>query len=140
MSVERPDFLVAYKAVEVPDTMRSMDAIDEEVRGVSDAFFEAIGNSLDLSPRTLGGLFEIEYRMLVRDYPTGARPEDMIRGSDDYIRKFKRQGGQTLASVMYTRDDVNYQDAHFAKYSLRPKTIADIRSFQQFERIENGLE
>lgn len=140
MSVERPDFLVAYNAVEVPDTMHSMDAIDEEVRIASDTFFENISNSLDLSPRTLEHLFEIEYRMQVRDYPTGARPEDMVRGSDDYVRKFKRQGGQTLAAIMYTRDDNNFQDAHFAKYSLRPKTVDDIRSFQHLERIEFGIE
>lgn len=140
MSVERPDFLVAYNAVEVPNTMHSMDAIDEEVREVADAFFEKVSSSLDLSPRTLGHLFEIEYRMLVRDYPTGARPEDMVRGSDDYVQRFRRQGGQTLASVMYTRDDANFQDAHFAKYSLSPRTIDDIRSFQHLERIEFGLE
>lgn len=140
MSIERPDFLVAYNAVEVPETMHSMDAIDEQVRVASDTFFENVSNSLDLSPRTLGHLFEIEYRMLVRDYPTGARPEDMVRGSDDYVRKFKRQGGQTLAAIIYTRDDNNFQDAHFAKYSLRPKTVDDIRSFQHLERIEFGIE
>lgn len=140
MSAERPDFLVAYNAVEVPDTMHSMDANDEEVRAASEKFFEAVSSSLDLSPRTLGHLFEIEYRMLVRDSPSGAHPEDMIRGSDDYVQRFRRQGGQTLAAIMYTRDDPNYQDAHFAKYSLRPKTIDDIRSFQQLERIEFGLE
>ena len=140
MSVERPDFLKAYDAVEVPTTMHSMDAIDEQVRDTSDAFFEAIRDSLDLSSRSLVHLFEIDYRMLVPMYGEGTPAQEKVIASDDYIRVFRRRGGQTLASIMYTRDDPNYQDAHFAKYPLRPVTIEQIRAFQKMERIELGLE
>lgn len=140
MSVERPDFLNAYTAVEVPAPTLSMDAIDEQVGEVSDKFFDDVRDSLDLSYRSLGHLFEIDYKMLVPSYPLGTAAEHMVQASDDYLKRFMRRGGQTLASVLYTRDDFNYQIAHFAKFPLLSKTEADIRSFQQLERIELGLE
>ena len=140
MSVARPDFLDAYTAVEVPAPMRSMDAIDEQVAEVSNTFFDEIRDSLDLSYRSLQHLFEIEHKMLVPPYPRGTAPEHTVRASDDYLKVFQRRGGQALASVLYMRDDANFQIAHFSKFSLLPQTEEEIRAFQHMERIEIGLE
>ena len=140
MSVERPDFLEAYTAVEVQGVMRSMDATDTLVVAVSNTFFTAIRTSLDISPRSLSHLFEIEQKALTPIYPEERSPEHMVRTSDEYIRKFKRRGGQTLASILYTRDDFNYQDVHFAKYPLLPITEEEIRTFQHLELVEDGIE
>lgn len=140
MSVARPNFLDAYNAVEVPAPMLSMDAIDEQVAEVSNTFFDNVRDSLDLSYRSLEHLFEIEYKMLVPSYPSGTAAEHMVLASDDYLKLFQRRGGQALASVLYTRDDFNYQIAHFAKFPLLAKTEEEIRAFQLMERIEIGLE
>jgi hypothetical protein len=133
---ERPDFLVAYNAVEVPPTIVSQDAIDEQVRLAEEIFFAAIQASLDLSPRTVGVFFEIERRLLVRQ----AHAEEGYFGTDDYQHRFRKSGQQILASVTYIRDDLNYQIAHFAKYPLLQGTEHGIRELQRLERIEFGIE
>lgn len=138
--LERPDFLVAYNAVEVPDVLVSQDAIDEHVREVANDFFEAVYSSLDLSPRTLGGFFEREYKMLVPHHAPPVSSAERVTATDDYQERFRRVGGQILASVTYVRSDSNYQYAHFSKFPILPRTEDDIRAYQQLERIELGLE
>lgn len=136
MSVERPDFLTAYNAVEVPDPLVTIDAGNEEVHGIATDFFESIQSSLDLSPRSLEGFFEYDLKMLA---PLIASKHE-YQESDDYIRTFRKKGGQALAAVMYMRDDFNNQITHFSKYRLRSSTITTIRELQHLERIEAGLE
>ena len=133
---ERPDFINAYNAVQVPETLVSMDAIDEQVRSTQDSFFAAISDSLDLSSRTVGHFFEIERRLLLRD----EHVQEGYYGTDDYQERFRKTGQQILASVTYIRDDWNYQVAHFAKYPLLEGTVRNIRELQQLERIEFGIE
>ena len=120
MSVARPDFLDAYTAVEVPAPMRSMDAIDEQVTEVSNTFFDELRDSLDLSYRSLQHLFEIEHKMLVPPLQANAAPEHIVQASDDYLKVFQRRGGQALASVLYTRDDANFQIVHYC-HKLKKK-------------------
>ncbi len=135
-AVERPDFLVAYNAVEVPATILSQDAIDEEVNTIKENFFAEIRDSLDLSPRTLEHFFDVERRLIVRQ----SHAEQGYFGTDDYQTHFRRTGHQILASVTYMRDDFNYQVAHFAKHTLLEDTVSGIRELQQLERIEFGIE
>lgn len=137
---ERPDFLIAYNAVEVPPTMRVQDAIDEQLRTTTDTFFENIYSSLDLSPRTLGGFFEFKFNTLVPLYEDDRPDSDKVRVTDDMVHSFRRKGSQALAAVMSIRDDPNYTIAHFAKYPLLPQTEDLIRDLQRLERIELGLE
>jgi len=134
--LERPDFLVAYNAVEVPPTLLSQDAIDEDVHLVYRTFFGAIRDSLDLSPRTLTHFFQIERRLVI----TQEHADAGYFGTEDYQTRFRKTGQQILASVTYERDDLNYQIAHFAKYPLLEGTVRSIRELQQLERIELGLE
>lgn len=137
---ERPDFLVAYNAVEAPDTMVSQDAVDPQVNETVDTFFEAVYSSLDLSPRTLGHFFEREGKMLVPRYENDITSSERVYATDDYQERFRRRGHQILAAVTYIRDDFNYQIAHFSKFPLTPPTEKAIRDLQQMERIEFGLE
>lgn len=136
MTLKRPDFLIAYNHVPVPETMLSMDANNEQVHASADQFFEDIMNSLDLGRRTLGDFFEINYRMLI---PTIKRRR-ALRETDEYTQFLQKTGSQTLAAVLYRRDDFNYQIAHFAKFPLLPKTVAEIRELQQFDRFEDNIE
>lgn len=138
--IERPDFLVAYNAVPVPETMRTKDASDEAVIRTTETFFSEVRDSLDLSPRTLGAFFEMSWKTLVPMYEQEVPPEQRIHGTDDMYYSFRRKGYQALASVTYIRDDPNYQIAHFAKYPLLPATEQAIRDLQHLERIEFGLE
>jgi hypothetical protein len=137
---ERPDFLSAYNAVEVPAPLLSMDAIDEQVRETTDTFFDSVIRSLDLSPLVMGNFFEIKWKTLTPMYEDSVPYESRVHGTDDYIQMLRKQGSQTLAAVMYTRDDFNYQIAHFAKYPLLAKTEKEIRELQRLERIVSGLE
>lgn len=134
--VERPDFLVAYNAVEVPATRVSADAIDEHVYELERCFMGEIRASLDLSDFALEHFFVEERSLLVR-------PEHAEQGyfdTDDYQLRYRKCGQQILASVTYTRDDFNYQVAHFAKYPLTDHTVESIRELQRIERIVAGLE
>lgn len=139
-AVNRPDFLVTYTAIEVPAPILSMDATDPKVVQTTDAFFGEVIDSLDLSPRTRGEFFEIAWKTLTPMYQDEVPEGERIRGTDDYIQSFRRKGHQALASVLYMRDDMNHQVAHFAKYDLEASTIAFIRDLQHLERIEVGLE
>lgn len=140
MTHEQPDFIEAYNAVRVPDVLHSMDAIDEAVKEASDTFFGDIRDSFDLTDHAAFHLFEIQHKMLVPAYPDGTPASERVLASDDYIRTFRRQGGQAIAAVLYTRTDTNYQDAHFSKYPLLPETEAEIRTFHRLDRIVLGLE
>ncbi|MGV9002329.1 MAG: hypothetical protein ACOH18_05245 [Candidatus Saccharimonadaceae bacterium] len=139
MRIER-DLLKDYSEVVVPKPMHSIDAIDERVSRITDAFFKDIRTSLYLEYRSLGYLFEIDYQMLVPSYPIDTPYEEMVRATNDYLQTLKRRGGQTLAAVLYTRTDFNQQIVHFSKFPLLPETVEDIRAFQLLERIELGEE
>ena len=136
MSGERPDFLEVYNAIEVPDPLVTMDASDPIVSKTVDTFFEAVQDSLDVSPRSLAGFFEYDYQMLVP--MTVAKHE--YRETNDFIQIFRKKGYQVLAAVTYTRDDFNAQITQFSKYPLLPPTVVTIRELQHLERIEAGLE
>lgn len=136
MSAERPDFIDAYNAVEVPDPMVTQDASDSYVSDTVNAYFEAVQNSLGLGARSLGGFFEYDYKMLAPLIRSGREYPD----TNDFIQIFRKKGYQVLAAVTYMRDDFNAQITQFAKYPLLDPTITTIRELQHLERIEDGLE
>lgn len=140
MSVERPDFLTEYNKVVVPEPILSMDSLDEGVNKAETKFLDEIMDSLDVGNLTLDHFFEIDIKMLVPPFQTGVSLEKQRLESDDYIKVFKKRGSQVLASVVYFRDDFNYQITHFAKYPLLSKTEQEIRELQRLERIQHGLE
>ncbi|UTX51225.1 hypothetical protein KI440_03385 [Candidatus Saccharibacteria bacterium TM7i] len=139
MNPERPDFMRAFEAVEVPPTVVLQDAI--EASALQEAYLSNIQNSLDLSPRTLAYFFEYETKLLL----PSAKEEALRRGetgimTDDYITLFRRRGHQVLASVMLIRDDFNYSVVHFAKHPITEWAAESIRELQLLERLEAGLE
>lgn len=136
MSGERPDFLKVYNAIKVPAPLISMDAGDRLVSTKVEAFFKAVQDSLDLSPRSLEGFFEYDDKMLVPRVVSKHEYQE----SNDYVHQFKRKGSQVIAAVTYTRDDFNAQITQFSKYSLLTPTVVTIRELQHLERIEAGLE
>ncbi len=137
---ERPNFVDAYNAVEVPAPLLSTDAIDEHVTLTTNRFFDAIMESLDLSPLAMQYALEFKWKTLTPMYEDSVPYEQRVHGTDDYIQMLRKQGSQTLAAVMYTRDDFNYQIAHYTKYPLLSKTEAELRELHRLERIISGLE
>lgn len=123
MSVERPDFLQAYEAVEVPKPLNLERAREGEARETVEHFFETIETSLDLSQRSLANLFE---------YST-------VEAGLSYQKTFQRMGGQAIASVLYVHR-AQRERLFFSKARLEEPTIDDIRAFQLFERLESGIE
>lgn len=140
MTSQWKDFLELYEAVEVPDPVLTIDAIDPLAIETTEAFFRNIQNSLQLGAGSLDLFFERDMAMLVPAYEIGTPSSERVRATDDFLAVFKKRGQQVIASVLAVRDDFNYQVTHFTKYPLLPQTIEDIRELQRFERINHGLE
>jgi len=127
-----------YQAVEVPETIRSMDAIDPLVQRAEDEFFKSVTDSLQLTYLARVSFLSIQRYMLVQ-------PErDMPEKSEDFITKLEYKNIQTLASVLKVRDDVNFQVAHFSLYGLLDDTLDDLFGIEEVERtiarLQLGLE
>ena len=122
----RPDFLEAYNAIEVPSPLLATKVLNDHVTITANNFFAAVEASLDMSPRTMAHFF------------TYSEEGNFAEG--EYRKRFRRRGGQTLASLVYTHDIPRRHVAYFATYPLLATTEADIRAYQQMERIEFGLD
>ena len=138
MSLERPDFMESFNAVEVPPTMIVQDEFD--AAQYQRDFLKEIQDSLVLSDRALGAFFDEETKLLL----PYAKQEALRRGesgmmTDDYITLFRHRGRHALASVMLIRDDFNYTVVHFAKYPILPPIEACIRNYQQGDEFDNRL-
>jgi len=131
---EHLPFPESYDAVEVPETMRSMDAIDERVAEAGEKFFGEIIDSLQFPRLALESFCRIRHRMLV---PTigHSLARGGLRESDDSISELWVEGVQPLATVLKTRDERNWQVASFAKYPLLPQTIQIVNEIDTIANI-----
>jgi len=137
MSVDRPNFMKAYDAVEVPAPIFFKRTQETQVNVISGAFFDAIQSSLDLGSHSLDTFFEMEIQ--------GVEPLDFALPDPDHeaqelIHSFRRKGGQTLAAVLYTQGDAHYKIAHFTKYPIHPDMETEIHVMQNVERTVDGLQ
>lgn len=127
----------SYNAVKVPESIRSMDAIDERVVEAEAHFFEEITDSLQLSRLALASFCQIRHRMLVPTEGLKFSRGD-LRESDDIVTELWVEGVQPLATVLKTRDEVNWQVASFAKYPLLPRAIEIVQEIGTLEDIIGG--
>jgi len=136
MSVERPYFLEAYNAVEVPRTIRTVDEMgdnsvdDVVVRETIETFFAQTVEAFGLGYLAMQRCFFIDSRMISQG-TTGA-------ASDDFIETLEIQDRQIIASAIRIRDQWNYQVTHFAKYPLTATTLEVIREFGVVDEIIKG--
>lgn len=140
MSVERADFLLAFNAVEVPAPILTTDVIDTQAIAATNTFFQDVERSLDLGPRTLDAFFERDIVILTSAAEPKPLSSEYVRPEDDYMAMYKKCGGQVIASVLFLRNDLRHQIAHFTKYQLLPATVDEIRELQYFDDVTHGLE
>ena len=122
-----------YDAIVVPELMRTgeLDA-DLTVNRTADEFMESIVDSLMLSRRALSFVLNFDHSMLV--------PFDgSLRFTDEKIHRLQLYGAQTLASVMRSRDDLNYLGVEFAKYPLTDRAMHVIRRISEADSEEPDL-
>jgi len=134
MSAWEVELRTRYKQVGVPAPIRTMDAIDARVADATEDFFRQLAGAFQLSQLALSVLMKVDTRMLVPPFsPSAMHSADTLRASDDYLEQLSIEGAQTLASVLRTRDERNFQIAHFAKYALLPGSIEILAELEHLE-------
>lgn len=115
-----------YEAVPVPKGFRH--DLSENVDAVQTDFFLEIITALDLGHQALG-YFDVRDRMLLPITHSQLRRP----GSDDYLHELLLGNAQTLALTLRTRDQFNYEVAHFSKIPLQQTTLDWIQSLEAGE-------
>ncbi len=136
MNVDRPDFLEAYNAVEVPAPIVSTESPDEEADEAVDTFFRSVQSALGLGDLTYSELFE----RVTRPISNASEIQQRHEVQSDSLEVFRRRGGQVIASVLRISEAPESQTIRFAKYEPTKETQQMIRDLQYLIDINHGLE